>query len=74
MTSHLFSKFKLDGLTLPNRVVVAPMCQYSATDGVPGAWHQAHLGQFAMSGPGLIIVEATGVEPEGRITLGCTGL
>jgi len=74
MTSHLFSAFDLDGLTLPNRIVVAPMCQYSATDGVPGAWHQAHLGQFAMSGPGLIIVEATGVEPEGRITQGCTGL
>lgn len=74
MTSHLFSTFDLDGLTLPNRVVVAPMCQYSANDGVPGPWHQAHLGQFAMSGPGLIIVEATGVEPEGRITSGCTGL
>lgn len=74
MTSHLFSTFDLGGLTLPNRIVVAPMCQYSASDGVPGAWHQAHLGQFAMSGPGLIITEATGVEPEGRITPQCTGL
>jgi 2,4-dienoyl-CoA reductase-like NADH-dependent reductase (Old Yellow Enzyme family) len=50
------------------------MCQYSATDGVPQDWHLVHLGQFALSGPGLILTEATGVEPQGRITLGCTGL
>lgn len=74
MASQLFSGFDLGGVLLPNRVVVSPMCQYAATDGVPGAWHHAHLGQFAMSGPGLIFVEATGVEPEGRITPGCTGL
>ncbi|MBS1301484.1 NADH:flavin oxidoreductase/NADH oxidase [Loktanella sp. SALINAS62] len=74
MTSHLFSPFDLGGVTVPNRIVVAPMCQYSAKDGVPGAWHQAHLGQFAMSGSGLIIVEATGVEPDGRITPHCPGL
>ncbi len=74
MTSQLFTPFDLGGLLLPNRVVVSPMCQYSATDGVPGAWHHAHLGQFAMSGPGLIFVEATGVEPQGRITPRCTGL
>ncbi|WP_342069267.1 NADH:flavin oxidoreductase/NADH oxidase [Yoonia algicola] len=70
----MFSTFDLDGVTVPNRIVVAPMCQYSATNGVPGAWHQAHLGQFAMSGSGLIFVEATGVEPDGRITPGCPGL
>lgn len=74
MTSQLFTPFDLGGVTLPNRVVVSPMCQYAATDGVPGPWHHVHLGQFAMSGPGLIFVEATGVEPDGRITPGCTGL
>jgi NADPH2 dehydrogenase len=74
MASTLFSPIKLRGLTIPNRVTVAPMCQYSAKDGVPQDWHMVHLGQFALSGAGLIFTEATGVEPEGRITLGCTGL
>ena len=74
MPAQLFTPFQLGGITLPNRVVVSPMCQYAATDGVPGQWHLAHLGQFAMSGPGTVIVEATGVEPKGRITTGCTGL
>ena len=74
MSSHLFSPLKLAGLTLPNRIVVSPMCQYAATDGVPSDWHMVHLGQYGLSGPGTIIVEATGVEPEGRITPGCVGL
>ncbi len=74
MASTLFSPIQLRGLTIPNRVTVAPMCQYSAVNGVPQDWHLAHLGQFAQSGPGLIITEATGVEPEGRITPKCTGL
>jgi len=74
MASTLFSPLNLRGITLPNRVVVAPMCQYSATDGVPGDWHLVHLGQFAQSGPGLIMIEATGITPDGRITPGCTGL
>ena len=74
MASHLFSPIALREVILPNRIAVAPMCQYSATDGVPGDWHLVHLGQFAQSGPGLIIAEATGVEPQGRITPGCTGL
>lgn len=74
MSAQLFTPFQLGGITLPNRVVVSPMCQYAATDGVPGQWHLAHLGQFAMSGPGTIFVEATGVESNGRITPGCTGL
>ena len=74
MATTLFSPIKLRGLTITNRVTVAPMCQYSATDGVPQDWHLVHLGQFALSGPGLIFTEATGVEPRGRITLGCTGL
>lgn len=74
MSAQLFTPFQLGGITVPNRVVVSPMCQYAATDGVPGQWHLAHLGQFAMSGPGTVFVEATGVEPNGRITPGCTGL
>lgn len=74
MASTLFSPITLRGVTIPNRVTVAPMCQYSARDGVPQDWHMVHLGQFALSGPGLIFTEATGVEPDGRITLGCTGL
>ncbi len=74
MPAQLFTPLQLGGLSVANRVVVSPMCQYAATDGVPGAWHLVHLGQFAMSGPGTVIVEATGVEPQGRITPGCTGL
>ena len=74
MATTLFSPIKLRGLTIANRVTVAPMCQYSATDGITQDWHLVHLGQFALSGPGLILTEATGVEPRGRITLGCTGL
>src|ERR1700682_1197648 len=75
MTSaNLFRPIALRGLTLANRVVVAPMCQYSAIDGVPQPWHLQHLGSFAVSGPGLVVVEATGVEAIGRITPGCTGL
>ncbi len=71
---NLFRPLGLRDLTLHNRVVVAPMCQYSAIDGVPQAWHLQHLGSFAVSGPGLVVVEATGVEAIGRITPGCTGL
>lgn len=74
MASTLFSPMRLREILIPNRIVVAPMCQYSATDGIPNDWHLVHLGQFAQSGPGLIIIEATGVEPQGRITPGCTGL
>ena len=74
MSSCLFTPIELSGLALANRVVVAPMCQYSANEGTMNDWHLANLGQFAMSGPGLIIIEATGVEAEGRITHGCSGL
>lgn len=74
MPSTLFSPIELRSIAIANRITVSPMCQYSATDGVPGDWHVAHLGQFAMGGAGLIFVEATGVEADGRITLGCTGL
>ena len=74
MPSALFSPIELRGLELSNRVVVAPMCQYSAEDGTVGDWHIMHLGQYAISGTGLLFVEATGIESEGRITPGCVGL
>ncbi|MBU1176521.1 MAG: NADH:flavin oxidoreductase/NADH oxidase [Alphaproteobacteria bacterium] len=72
--SQLFSPLTLRGLTLRNRTVVAPMCQYSAQMGLANDWHLVHLGRFAIGGFGLVIVEATGVEPRGRITYGCLGL
>ena len=72
--SHLFSPTHLRGLTLANRLVVAPMCQYSADEGSATAWHMMHLGSLANSGAGLLILEATGVEAAGRITHGCLGL
>ena len=74
MTSQLFSPLALRGLTLPNRVVVSPMCQYSADEGNATAWHRIHLGNLALSGAGLLIIEATAVEAIGRITPGCLGL
>lgn len=74
MASHLFTPIQLRSVELPNRIVVAPMCQYSAENGAPTDWHLMHLGQFAVAGPGLVFVEASGVEAAGRITPGCTGL
>jgi 2,4-dienoyl-CoA reductase-like NADH-dependent reductase (Old Yellow Enzyme family) len=71
---HLFSPFTLRSVTFRNRVGVSPMCQYSATDGVANDWHLVHLGSRAVGGAGLVIVEATAVAPEGRITPGCLGL
>jgi anthraniloyl-CoA monooxygenase len=71
----LFAPLRLRGLTLKNRVVVSPMCQYSAKgDGVPHEWHLVHLGARAVGGAGLVMTEMTDVSPEGRITHGCTGL
>ena len=72
--SVLFSPLRLRGLTLKNRIVISPMCQYSAHEGVANDWHMTHLTQFATGGVGLVIMEATGVERRGRITHGCTGL
>jgi 2,4-dienoyl-CoA reductase-like NADH-dependent reductase (Old Yellow Enzyme family) len=72
--SQLFSPLQLGGLRLANRVVIAPMCQYSAVNGEASDWHVMHLGQLAASGAGLLIIEATAVEPEGRITSGDVGL
>ena len=72
--SQLFSPLDLRELTLRNRTVVAPMCQYSAKHGLANDWHFVHLGRFALGGFGLVIVEATGVVPEGRISYGDLGL
>ena len=72
--SHLFSPFTLRSVTFKNRTVVAPMCQYSAQYGYANDWHLVHLGRFALGGFGLVIVEATGVVPEGRISYGDLGL
>ena len=74
MTSQLFTPVELGGVTLPNRIIVSPMCQYSAVDGSAQPWHQVHYGMLAMSGAGLLCLEATHVEREGRITQGCLGL
>ena len=72
--SDLYSPITLRGLTLRNRTVVAPMCQYSAQMGLANDWHLVHLGRFAIGGFGLVTVEATGVEARGRISYGCLGL
>lgn len=72
--SHLFSPLALGPLSLSNRIVIAPMCQYSAEDGKASDWHTIHLGQLAQSGAGLMILEATAVEPRGRISYADLGL
>jgi NADPH2 dehydrogenase len=74
MSSALFSPYRTAGLGLANRIVVSPMCQYSADDGCANDWHLMHLGMLANSGAALVIVEATHVERHGRITHGCLGL
>lgn len=73
-SAPLFDPLELRELQLKNRVVVSPMCQYSAQDGVANDWHFVHLGRFALGGAGLIFVEATAVEAEGRISFADTGL
>lgn len=73
-TPTLFSPLEIRDVTLPNRVVVSPMCMYSASEGVANDFHLAHYGKFAIGGAGLILVEATGVTAQGRITNGCLGL
>ena len=72
--SQLFSPITLRDVTVRNRVWVAPMCQYSAVDGVPNDWHLVHLGSFARGGAGLVLTEATAVTPYGRISPDDTGL
>jgi len=68
VTQRLFTPWQLRSVSLRNRIVMAPMCQYSTPDGVAGDWHRVHLGSRAVGGAGLILVEATAVSPEGRIS------
>ncbi|WP_223964375.1 NADH:flavin oxidoreductase/NADH oxidase [Paraburkholderia sabiae] len=72
--SALFTPLTLRSVTLPNRIVVSPMCQYSAERGEATAWHMIHLGHLALSGAGMLCIEATAVEPDGRITPADLGL
>ncbi|GKW28709.1 NADH:flavin oxidoreductase/NADH oxidase [Pectobacterium brasiliense] len=72
--SALFQPFKLKDITLRNRIAVPPMCTYSANDGLINDWHQVHYASLARGGAGLVIVEATAVSPEGRISPHCTGI
>ncbi|VTS06435.1 NADH:flavin oxidoreductase/NADH oxidase [Tuwongella immobilis] len=72
--SQLFSPYSLKDVTLRNRVAVSPMCQYSSEDGFPNDWHLVHLGSRAVGGAGLVIVEATAVSPEGRISPADSGI
>ncbi|MBC7975316.1 MAG: oxidoreductase, partial [Myxococcales bacterium] len=72
--SQLFEPLQIGALRLANRIIIAPMCQYSAREGSAADWHLMHLGHLALSGAGLLIVEATAVSAEGRITAGDLGL
>ncbi len=72
--THLFTPVQLRETTIRNRVWVAPMCQYSAVEGMPTDWHLVHLGSFARGGAGLVLTEATAVSPEGRISPSDTGI
>src|ERR1700748_2861270 len=72
--SKLFTPFQVDRLSLATRIVIAPMCQYSAIDGCMTDWHVIHLGHLALSGAGLLTIEATAVKPEGRISYADVGL
>ena len=74
MSSSLFSPLPIRGITLPSRIAVSPMCEYSAVDGFASDWHLVHLGSRAVGGAGLVIVEATAVEAAGRITHGDLGI
>jgi 2,4-dienoyl-CoA reductase-like NADH-dependent reductase (Old Yellow Enzyme family) len=71
---HLFQPLTLRGISTRNRVVISPMCQYSAHDGHMDDWHLAHLGRFAIGGAGIVFTEASAVQKRGRITHGCPGL
>jgi 2,4-dienoyl-CoA reductase-like NADH-dependent reductase (Old Yellow Enzyme family) len=66
--ARLFEPLLIGDLRLDNRIVIAPMCQYSASNGTAGDWHMIHLGHLALSGAGLMILEATAISPEGRIS------
>ncbi len=70
----LFTPLRIRNLELENRIVIAPMCQYSAEDGCMTDWHTLHLGQLAQSGAGLLTIEAAAVSPEGRSRCGTRGI
>jgi 2,4-dienoyl-CoA reductase-like NADH-dependent reductase (Old Yellow Enzyme family) len=74
MSSKLFTPFSIGRMELTNRITIAPMCEYSANDGSMTDWHVQHLGNLSLSGAAMLVIEATGVVPEGRITPWCTGL
>lgn len=74
MASTLFSPITMRGLTLPNRIVVSPMCQYNSNDGSANDWHLMHLGSMSLGAAGLLMCEMTNVNPQGRITAKCAGL
>lgn len=74
MSSALFSPITMRGLTLPNRIVVSPMCQYASNDGSANDWHLMHLGGFSLGAAGLVLTEMTNVNPVGRITHKCAGI
>src|SRR3954465_13930989 len=74
MPAHLFTPLEIGGVTFPNRIAVSPMCQSSAADGSATDWHMGHWMSLAMSGAGMVTIEATAVERRGRITHGCLGL
>ena len=74
MTSALFSPITLRGLTLPNRIVVSPMCQYASNDGTATDWHLMHLGSMSLGAGALVMTEMTNVTPAGRITSKCAGM
>ena len=74
MSSTLFSPTMVGTIELPNRIAVSPMCQYSANDGCASDWHLMHLMQLGISGAGLVMLESTAIERQGRITHGCLGL
>src|SRR3954454_18301531 len=71
---HLFDHYTIRSVTFRNRIFVSPMCQYSSEEGLPTDWHLVHLGSRAVGGAGLVMVEARGVSPEGRITAWDSGI
>ena len=74
MASVLFSPLTMRGLTLPNRVVVSPMCQYNSNNGSANDWHLMHLGNMSLGAAGLVMCEMTNVNPQGRISPKCAGM
>src|SRR5262245_29520349 len=74
MSVPLFTSITFRNLAIRNRIGVSPMCQYSSVDGFANDWHLVHLGSRAIGGAGIVVMEATGVTPEGRITPSCHGI